>query len=93
MNDNRNGVFSLPRMNGSTNGCGVVIDTYQVFDSCRDRDCFENVKVFLDSMGQSIIEHTTQIRAKCAESWYNDSNDTKDAHMCTSDGRCRPCRM
>ncbi len=67
MNDNRNGAFSLRGMNGNTNGCGVVIDTYQVFDSCRDRDCFENVKVFLDSMGQSIIEHTTQIRAKCAE--------------------------
>lgn len=68
MNDNRNGIFPSPRMNvGHGNGCGVVIDTYQVFDSCRDRDCFEDTKVFLDEIGQSIIEHTTQVRTKSAE--------------------------
>lgn len=66
MSDNRNGCF--PRDRGvSQNGCGVVIDTYQVFDSCRDRDCFEDTRVFLDELGQSIIEHTSQVRTKSAE--------------------------
>ncbi len=66
MSDNRNGCFSRERgVSGS--GCGVVIDTYQVFDSCRDRDCFEDTRVFLDELGQSIIEHTSQVRTKSAE--------------------------
>ena len=64
MADNRNSCFPRER-----SGCpgSVVIDTYQVFDSCRDRDCFENVRVFLDDIGQSIIEHTAQVRTKSAE--------------------------
>lgn len=45
----------------------VLIDTYQVFDSCRDRDCFEDTRVFLDELGQSLIEHTNQVRTKSAE--------------------------
>ena len=49
--------------------CGkesVCIDTYRVLDSCRDRDCFENVKVHLTEFGQEIINRTDNIRAKCA---------------------------
>lgn len=67
MSDNRNSVFSHNRGVSANGGCGVVIDTYQVFDSCRDRDCFEDTRVFLDELGQSIIEHTSQVRTKCAE--------------------------
>lgn len=66
MSDNRNGCFSRERGIGA-NCSGVVIDTYQVFDSCRDRDCFEDTRVFLDELGQSIIEHTSQVRTKSAE--------------------------
>ena len=66
MADNRNSCFGRERGNLG-NGCGVVIDTYQVFDSCRDRDCFEDTRVFLDELGQSIIEHTTQVRTKSAQ--------------------------
>lgn len=65
MSDNRNSVFGSART--SAGGCGVVIDTYQVFDSCRDRDCFEDVRVWLDELGQSVVEHTSQIRTKSAE--------------------------
>lgn len=42
----------------------VCIDTYRVLDSCRDKDCFENVKVYLTSFGQEIIERTNIVRAK-----------------------------
>ena len=57
------------------NGCGtgqgrerdmVCIDTYRVLDSCRDKDCFEDVKVYLTCTGQDIIDHTNVIRAKGA---------------------------
>ncbi len=44
----------------------VCIDTNRVLDSCRDRDCFEDVKVMLTSFGNDILEHTTNIRAKSA---------------------------
>ena len=42
----------------------VCVETNRILDSCRDRDCFENVKVFLTDQGQEIIERTTQVRAK-----------------------------
>lgn len=45
----------------------VCIDTYRVLDSCRDKDCFEDVRVFLGCYGQEIIEHTCAVRAKSAK--------------------------
>ena len=54
-------------------GCGkdtphetVCIETNRILDSCRDRDCFENVKVFLTDFGEEIIEHTGAVRVKSA---------------------------
>ena len=54
-------------------GCGkgdevrtVCVETNRILDSCRDRDCYENVRVFLTDIGQEIIEHTTQVRVKDA---------------------------
>lgn len=44
----------------------VCIDTYRVLDSCRDKDCFENVRVYLTEIGQEIVNHTDTIRTKCA---------------------------
>ncbi|MBO5110016.1 MAG: hypothetical protein J6D21_04790 [Clostridia bacterium] len=57
---------------GTTGGFGsgretVCIDTYRVLDSCRDKDCFENVRVYLTNFGQEIIERTSNIRSKCAK--------------------------
>ena len=36
----------------------ICIDTYRILDSCRDKDCFEDVRVFLTDYGQEIIEKT-----------------------------------
>ncbi len=44
----------------------VSIETNRILDSCRDRDCFEDVKVLLTDFGNDILEHTTNIRAKSA---------------------------
>ena len=44
----------------------VCIDTNRVLDSCRDRDCFENVRVYLSDFGNEVLERTSAIRAKCA---------------------------
>ena len=45
----------------------ICIDTYRILDSCRDKDCFENVKVYLTDFGEEIIERTSAIRAICAK--------------------------
>ena len=63
MSDNRG--CSSPFGSGG-NGETVCIDTLRVLDSCRDRDCYENVRVFLSDFGQEIIEHTTSVRANRA---------------------------
>ncbi len=42
----------------------VCIETQRILDSCRDRDCFEDIRVFLTDIGNEIIEHTTSVRVK-----------------------------
>lgn len=44
----------------------VCIEANRILDSCRDRDCFEDVKVLLTDFGNELLEHTTNIRAKSA---------------------------
>ena len=45
----------------------LYIDTNRILDSCRDKDCFENVRVYLSDIGQEIIDRASSVRAKCAE--------------------------
>lgn len=56
------------RLNCSGLGVGgretVCIEASRVLDSCRDRDCYENVQVFLTGFGNEIIERTGNIRVK-----------------------------
>ena len=68
MSDNR----FIP-CSAAVGGCGkggeartVCVETNRILDSCRDRDCYENIRVFLTDLGQEIIEHTTQVRVKDA---------------------------
>lgn len=42
----------------------VCIETNKILDSCRDRDCFENVPIILTDCGNEIIEHTASVRVK-----------------------------
>ena len=44
----------------------VCIETNRILDSCRDRDCFENARVFLTDFGKEIVEHTGAVRVKNA---------------------------
>ena len=63
MSDNRNtcsGIFQDAR--GT-----VCIDTNRVFDSCRDRDCFENTRVYLTVAGEEALANSATIRARSAQ--------------------------
>lgn len=68
MGDNR---CASPGVKSDGFGCGhsdaVYIDTNRILDSCRDKDCFENVRVYLSDIGQEIIDRASSVRAKCAE--------------------------
>ena len=63
MSDNRNAMSGLFQDN-----CGMVcIDTNRVLDSCRDRDCFENTRVYLTPCGEEVIANGNNVRARSAE--------------------------
>ena len=64
MADNKNCV-SLCSSKG-----GVVLNVNRVLDSCRDKDCFEDVKVFLTPKGQDIIEKTASLKVKSTETLW-----------------------
>ncbi|MBR6049796.1 MAG: hypothetical protein IKP68_01175 [Clostridia bacterium] len=62
MNDNRNTVPSLGH------GCDAAyIDTDRILDSCRDKDCYEDVPVYLCEPACELLEHSTSVRTKKAE--------------------------
>ncbi len=45
----------------------VCIDVSRILDSCRDKDCFEDVKVFLNEFGREIVDNASSVRAKCTK--------------------------
>jgi len=45
----------------------VCIDCNKIMDSCREKDCLEDLKVFLTDYSQEIIDRATSIRCKDAE--------------------------
>lgn len=63
MSDNRNASCGFV---GDGRGT-VCIDTNRVLDSCRDRDCFENTRVYLSNLGEEILANATNVRARSAE--------------------------
>ncbi len=67
MADNRCSCGQGGTGNGLSSRDTICIDTYRVLDSCRDKDCYEDVRVFLCEDGQSIIDRTTNIRTTSAE--------------------------
>ncbi len=64
MQDNKNTSFSGNRGGGQS---AVCIDTQRVLDSCRDRDCFEDVRVYLSAAGQGLLQQSTNLRTRSAE--------------------------
>lgn len=46
----------------------ICIDTNRVLDSCRDRDCYENARVFVGQAGQDLLDHVgCTVRVVCAK--------------------------
>lgn len=64
MAENRCGCGQNSNVNGRDTVC---IDTYRVLDSSRDRDCYEDVRVYLTALGQELIDRTCTVRVRSAE--------------------------
>ena len=63
MQENRNATYC-----SQNDGRGTVcIDTNRVLDSCRDRDCFENARVYLTSFGEEVINSANSVRIRSAK--------------------------
>ena len=63
MQDNRN-----TPINSQCDGRGTVcIDTQRVLDSCKDRDCFEDARVYLTNYGEEVISNATSVRTRSAK--------------------------
>ncbi len=63
MQDNRNTTLSAQYDGRGT----ICIDTSRVLDSCRDRDCFENARVYLTNFGEDIIAGANSVRTRSAK--------------------------
>ena len=67
MQDNRNSSCG----GGTDNTRGTVcISTNRVLDACRDRDCFEDSRVYLTAYGEEIIANATNVRTKSARTLW-----------------------
>ncbi len=45
----------------------VCIHTDKIFDSCRDKDCLENIRVYLTQSGQELVDRALNIKCTRAE--------------------------
>lgn len=45
----------------------VCIHTDKVYDSCRDKDCLENIRVYLTAQGQCIVDRAINVKCTKAE--------------------------
>ncbi len=45
----------------------VCVHTRKIYDSCKDKDCMEDLRVYLTTDCQSAVENAVSVRAKCSE--------------------------
>ncbi len=46
---------------------GLSIHTRKITDSCRDKDCIEDLRVYLTAGSQAILENSSGAKVRCAE--------------------------
>lgn len=48
----------------------LAIHTRKITDSCRDKDCIEDLRVHLTKSSQCILDSASSVRVRCAELLY-----------------------
>ena len=57
-------------VNGNTGNCikeAVCIHTDKVYDSCRDKECLEDLRVYLTVRDQELVDNATSVKLQKAE--------------------------
>ena len=63
MQDNKNSSLCSGVNNANATVC---IDTKRVLDCCKDRDCFEDARVYLTEAGEALLANATNVRSRGA---------------------------
>ena len=66
MQENRNAPLGCNQEQRGT----VCIDTKRVLDCCRDRDCYEDTRVYLTNYGEQILAAATNVKTKSAKTLW-----------------------
>ena len=45
----------------------VCIDVARVYDSCADRDCLADIRVYFTDCGQEVIDNASSVRCRCCD--------------------------
>lgn len=69
MQENRN-VQNCQRPAQSNGRGAICIDTRRVFDSCKDRDCYEDTRVYLTAEGEAALANTNNVKTRSARLIY-----------------------
>ena len=48
----------------------LSIHTRKITDSCRDKDCIEDLRVYLTQSSQNLLDQATSVRVRCADLLY-----------------------
>lgn len=51
--------------------CGLSIHTKKITDSCRDKDCIEDLRVYLTRNSQEILDDAATAKVRCADLIYS----------------------
>ncbi|MBQ8758281.1 MAG: hypothetical protein IJZ20_01145 [Clostridia bacterium] len=60
-------VLGTTTQNHSSNDKSTCIDVNKIYDSAKDKECIEDLRVYLGPEGQEFIDNASNIRSKCAE--------------------------
>jgi len=50
-----------------SNDKSTCIDVNKIYDAAKDKECIEDLRVYLGPEGQELIDNATNLRSKCAE--------------------------
>lgn len=70
MQDNRNTQGAQRCGQGAPGRGAICIDTRRVFDACKDRDCYEDVRVYLTEAGEAVLANGNNVKTRSATLIY-----------------------
>ncbi len=67
MQDNKNNGCGCNSASNNSVSTAAIIDTARVLDTCKDRDCYEDTRVYLTAANEQLLENSSNVRTKGAK--------------------------